>query len=104
MERIPKTLLASAALLVALGTGNLFYGGAKLREYSTLLSTAIEQGASTNDVDVLDHPLPFRPLERVDRLRQRAALYSYVVMGGKTLLAGGGICLLAFILLRRRRA
>lgn len=107
LNRALTTRIAIASVLVILGSGNILYGGSKLRQYTEVVSKAHEDLASPE----IDVPLPSltqyknkeKEAQQLRRVKARLDFYSYVVLGGKILLAVGAAILLSFLLRRRPR-
>ena len=107
-DRVIRPLLGAGALFIALGLGNILFGGYKAAEYGQLLARAqaeVERPTQPGSVE------PFQLTGETDKralyvakLRNRVDLYDLAVTGGKWILGcGTGLLAAAAWLIRRRR-
>jgi hypothetical protein len=107
-DRLIRPLLGAGALFIALGLGNILFGGYKAAEYGQLLARAqaeLERPTKSGSVE------PFQLTGETDKralyvakLRNRVDLYDLAVTGGNWILGcGAGLLAAAAWLIRRRR-
>ena len=102
VPRPVRTLITGGSLCLLLGFGNTTYGSFKLKEYEFLLSKAASELATPYPA----HPeLPFKlevntdkQVLYINKLKSRISFYSFVVLGGKSILALSGILFLGALL------
>jgi len=101
-QRLFRTQLSIAAILLLLGLSNTWFGYHKSNEYLTLLSKARQDLASPEIISSV--PL-FNPTVHVDKqtrhikqLQARYEFYNIVILGGKGFLAAAIIVLLIAII------
>lgn len=111
-DRTVQTLFAGAAILLLLGVGNLLVGQNRLTRYREALSDASAQLAiaekSTSETgptpigdDVSNFELSVdRQTRLIQSIKARIDFYTLVVLGGRCMLAFGGVCLLGIVLHR----
>lgn len=103
-SRLTRSLVAVALLLVLLGSGNIIFAQYKYQQYLVLLSTSAIQQTSTPLIE--DFPLKNlrelsgRAEQQFRRIKVRLDFYTFVVSGGKVLVATGLALALVAILVR----
>ena len=104
-KRTTKRLMIIALYCLVLGAGNIIFGSIKADEYRAALLQAqaefIQQEPAQTALPMLNPTVNMDIQDRyISRLNARLGFYQIVILGGRCILALGGIFLLLFLFVR----
>lgn len=106
LNKAVKTTLGFALLLIVLGFANILFGQHKSNEYLSLLSKASQELASPETPQSVPLLNPYLNTDKqsqyINMLKARIDFYTFVMLGGRCLLALAGVLLAACIVIMKR--